>query len=160
MAEKTQIKTDVKKTALVYFGHGLSGYYGIQRLMHGELREKVAINLVVVSDCSGNTRGSAFSTENREKAALVRNAALDYGIEVYSGRIGSESDESKKVKNIINSNDLGIVMNFDKKITKRVFDIPLWNIHPSDLPKYRGGAPLEHIIVNDDFLRITVHELT
>ena len=67
-----------KKLSLIYFGHGLTGYYGIQKLMRGELREKIQINLVVVS------------YKNPQKADCVRSIASDYGLEVCSDQINSE----------------------------------------------------------------------
>ena len=31
----------MEKIKLVYFGHGLAGYYGIQRLMRGDLKDRI-----------------------------------------------------------------------------------------------------------------------
>lgn len=49
--------------------------------------------------------------------------------------------------------DLGLVANFGLKIPPEIFTSPKHetvNIHFSLLPKYRGGAPLEHTIINGD----------
>lgn len=136
------------KISLLYFGHGLNGYYGIQRLMRGELKDKIAVKLVVVSD------------RNRKRAEQVKSLALDYGLRVYSGAINS-ADLLKEINAA--KVDLGVIMNFDQKIPKKIINaIPngIWNVHPSDLPKYRGGLPLEYMIVNGDDFRVTVHRIT
>lgn len=49
--------------------------------------------------------------------------------------------------------DLGLVAHFGLKIPSDLFLLPqkeTLNIHFSLLPKYRGGAPLEHTIINGD----------
>jgi len=48
---------------------------------------------------------------------------------------------------------LGLVAHYGLKIPQAVFSLPhhqTLNIHFSLLPKYRGGAPLEHTIINGD----------
>ena len=95
-----------KKLSLIYFGHGLTGYYGIQKLMRGKLREKIKINLVVVS------------YKNPQKADCVRGIASDYGLEVCSDQINSE-EFLKKIRSY--SPDLGVIMNFDQKISNLFF---------------------------------------
>ena len=36
----------------------------------------------------------------------------------------------------------------------------LWNIHPGELPKYRGRHPITHAILNGDkFLTVTIHQI-
>lgn len=49
--------------------------------------------------------------------------------------------------------DLGLVAHFGLKIPPEIFTLSklqTLNIHFSLLPKYRGGAPLEHTIINGD----------
>lgn len=137
----------MKPKNLIYFGHGLAGYYGIQRLMRGELRDKIDIKAVIVSD-------------KDQKAEIVKNIASQYGLEVYTVPVSSP-----QIIEIITrcQPDLGVIMNFDQRIPQEVIDaIPngIWNVHPSDLPKYRGGLPLEFIVANGDQFRATVHTLT
>lgn len=51
------------------------------------------------------------------------------------------------------SPELFIVASYGKIIPKKVLDIPAkgaLNVHPSLLPKYRGAAPLQTSILNDD----------
>lgn len=132
---------------IIYFGHGLAGYYGLTRLMRGELKNEIDIKLVITSNNGG------------EKAELVNNLAKEYDLNVFFEKMSSP----ELLEMISKCNpDLGVVMNFDQRIPTEVVDsIPsgIWNVHPSDLPKHRGGAPLEYMIVNGDDLRISVHEV-
>jgi methionyl-tRNA formyltransferase len=137
------------KIDIIYFGHGLTGLYGIQRLKKGKLKDKVNIKAVVISD------------KNKDQGDLVKHEATSYGIKTYDYPLHSEQlqDYLTKKTNV----DLGIIMNFDQKIPQNIINLPtngMWNVHQSDLPKYRGGLPLESIIVNGDNFRVSVHELT
>jgi methionyl-tRNA formyltransferase len=53
---------------------------------------------------------------------------------------------------------------FDRIFTKRILQIPVlgaFNIHPSNLPKYRGIKPLENALANSEkVIGVTLHELT
>lgn len=58
--------------------------------------------------------------------------------------------------------DLGIMMGYPKRLTKEVIDRFskfILNIHPSDLPKHRGGFPLHQQIIQNDPLVITIHKV-
>lgn len=49
--------------------------------------------------------------------------------------------------------DLGIVCSYCKLLQKEFLDIPrdgFINVHPSLLPKYRGGNPYSHVIINGE----------
>ena len=49
--------------------------------------------------------------------------------------------------------DVAVVASFNYKIPKEVLDIPKYgiiNIHPSLLPKYRGGNPYSSVIINGE----------
>jgi len=136
------------KVPLVYFGHGLTGYYGIQRLMRGDLKDKVEVKKVIVS------------YKDKDKADLVKNIASMYGLEVCTEPVSSD-ELADKIKEC--GAELGVVMNFDQKIPQKIIDaIPsgIWNVHPSDLPRWRGGVPLEYLIVNGDDFRVSVHTMT
>lgn len=63
----------------------------------------------------------------------------------------NEKNTEKIIKNICP--DLIIVCEYGEKIKKNIINIPklgIINIHPSLLPKYRGPAPLENAILNDE----------
>jgi len=132
--------------SIVYFGHGIAGYFGIQKLMQSKIQKNISIDAVVVSH------------KEKEKADLVANIAKDYNIPI----IASPFNQVLPVLHEINPT-LGVCVHFNQKIPESIINAckeAIWNVHPSDLPKYRGGAPLESIIVNGDPLRITVHEMT
>lgn len=60
--------------------------------------------------------------------------------------------------------DLGIVSNFDQILGKELLGIPrhgFINFHPSLLPRYRGPAPLGHMLLNSEPLAgVTWHCMT
>ncbi|MCB9359268.1 hypothetical protein H6503_05015 [Candidatus Woesearchaeota archaeon] len=135
---------DDQRIKISYIGHGLAGYYGIQRLMRGELRDEVEINAVIVSNTGGGY------------SDIVENIAKDYGLEVFRTPFTQEMLER------IKESEYGVVMNFNQLVPKAVLEAPengFYNVHQSDLPKYRGGLPLEYIVANGDDLRITVHKM-
>lgn len=57
----------------------------------------------------------------------------------------------KEIKSI--KPDLGIVCSYCKLLPKEFLEIPkdgFVNVHPSLLPKYRGGNPYSHVIINGE----------
>ncbi|MCR5265038.1 MAG: methionyl-tRNA formyltransferase [Cyanobacteria bacterium RUI128] len=49
--------------------------------------------------------------------------------------------------------DLGVVCSFNEKIPQKLLDVikgGILNIHPSSLPKYRGGNPYSRVIMNGE----------
>ncbi len=60
--------------------------------------------------------------------------------------------------------DLGVVANFGQRIDHHLLSIPKYgfiNYHPSLLPKYRGPAPLGHILLNQEKVSgVTWHRVT
>ncbi|HFL8824098.1 MAG TPA: methionyl-tRNA formyltransferase [Candidatus Azoamicus sp. OHIO1] len=73
-------------------------------------------------------------------------------------KIDTCTQKSINNKNIINNikklaPDLIITCEYSEKICKKIIDIPKLgtiNIHPSLLPKYRGPAPIENAILNNE----------
>lgn len=57
--------------------------------------------------------------------------------------------------------DIAVVCSFNYKIPKAMLDIPkdgFVNVHPSLLPKYRGGNPYSSVLINGDFESgVTLH---
>ena len=70
--------------------------------------------------------------------------------------ISPSNMNSNVSKNIIKKNkpDLMIMCGYSQNILKKnIFQIPkfgTWNLHASDLPKYRGAAPLNWAIINNE----------
>lgn len=85
----------------------------------------------------------------------VKSAAEEYGIPVYqplSLRKGDDAAESMKILNDI-APDLIVVTAYGQILPKEVLELPRYgciNIHASLLPKYRGAAPINWVILNGE----------
>jgi methionyl-tRNA formyltransferase len=139
---------DNGKAKVVYIGSDLTGYYGLRRLQLGLLKDQISVPLTVVPY---NDRIRASHLQNLSESSGIKTLALPIN--------------SREMQELITEShpDMAIVMNFNQKIGQDIIDLfpmGIWNVHPSDLPKYRGGAPLEYMIVDNQPLVITVHKLT
>src|SRR3989344_8404307 len=109
------------KKTIIYFGHGITGYSGIQKIMRSPLRDNLSIQAVVVSDT------------DKQKADLVANIAKEYELPVIV-----EAANSPQLGSALNHlhPDLGVIMHFDQKIPDAVVKScihGIWNVHPSEL---------------------------
>ncbi len=81
--------------------------------------------------------------------SAIKNKAMEYGIPVFQPvKIRCDYEEIKKYQP-----DLIVTCAYGQIVPKEVLDIPRLgciNVHASLLPKYRGGAPIEHAIMNGD----------
>ena len=65
----------------------------------------------------------------------------------------SSADEWTPVVDVARAFDLAVVFSFGYKLPPNVIAAPALgtvNIHPSLLPRYRGAAPIQHALLNDD----------
>ncbi|MFV0246786.1 MAG: methionyl-tRNA formyltransferase [Mycoplasmatales bacterium] len=79
----------------------------------------------------------------------VKQIALKYGIEVFQPT--NIKEDYSLIQNI--KPDLIITAAYGQIVPQEVLDIPTIcpiNIHGSLLPKYRGGAPIHHSVLNGD----------
>ena len=85
----------------------------------------------------------------------VKAAALEYGIEVYqplSLRKGDDAAETMEILHNI-APDLIVVTAYGQILPKEVLELPKYgciNIHASLLPKYRGAAPINWVLLNGE----------
>ena len=85
----------------------------------------------------------------------VKVAAEEYGIPVYhplSLRKGNDAEESMRVLNDI-APDLIVVTAYGQILPKEILELPKYgcvNIHASLLPKYRGAAPINWVLLNGE----------
>ena len=92
---------------------------------------------------------------NQLVPTAVKAAALEYGYEVYqplSLRKGEDAETSMKILNDI-APDLIVVTAYGQILPKEVLGLPKYgciNIHASLLPKYRGAAPINWVILNGE----------
>ena len=84
-------------------------------------------------------------------ASPVKRLALENNIEVLQPEKASDSHFCDLIER--REPDLIVVIAFGQILKKRLLDIPKWgvvNIHASLLPKYRGAAPIQRAILNED----------
>ena len=84
-------------------------------------------------------------------APPVKQLALDNKIEVLQPEKVADSHFCDLIEK--KEPDLIVVIAFGQILKKKLLDIPKWgvvNIHASLLPKYRGAAPIQTAILNDD----------
>ena len=90
------------------------------------------------------------------KFSPVKEYALEHGIEVFQ-----PTKISEDYQRIIDLKpDLIITCAYGQIIPKELLELPEYkciNIHASLLPKYRGGAPIHHSIINgDEYTGVTI----
>ncbi|EPZ60200.1 methionyl-tRNA formyltransferase [[Clostridium] sordellii ATCC 9714] len=81
----------------------------------------------------------------------VKELALKYNIDVYQPVKAREESFVEKLKEI--NPELIVVVAFGQILPKSIVDIPKFgcvNVHASLLPKYRGAAPLNWVIINGE----------
>lgn len=81
----------------------------------------------------------------------VKELAIKYDIEVYQPQ-RVKTDEFVNILKDINP-DVIIVVAFGQILSKDILDIPKYgciNVHASLLPKYRGAAPINWVIINGE----------
>ncbi len=111
---------------------------------------------------SGHSVAAVFTQPDKPKGrgykmipTPVKSAAEEYGIPVYqplSLRKGDDAAESMKILNDI-APDLIVVTAYGQILPKEVLELPRYgciNIHASLLPKYRGAAPINWVILNGE----------
>ena len=85
----------------------------------------------------------------------VKSAAEEYGLPVYqplSLRKGEDAEQAMKILNDI-APDLIVVTAYGQILPKEILDLPAHgciNIHASLLPKYRGAAPINWVLLNGE----------
>ena len=81
----------------------------------------------------------------------VHELAISYNIPVYTPSTLRNEDANKLIKSI--EADIIVVTAYGFIIPKNILEAKkhgCLNIHPSDLPKYRGAAPLQRTIINGE----------
>ena len=82
----------------------------------------------------------------------VKQVALELGIPVYTTQSISKDKTTIKLLNNLNP-DIYVVVAFGQLLPKEILDQPklgCWNSHASLLPVWRGAAPIQWSIINDD----------
>jgi methionyl-tRNA formyltransferase len=70
------------------------------------------------------------------------------------------------IKDVLENKEIDFIVtcSFDRILTDRILELPIQmaiNVHPSNLPKFRGPFPLPNaIICNEKVIGVTIHELS
>ena len=81
----------------------------------------------------------------------VKEAALEYGIEVYQPRRVREPECVEYLRSF--DADIIVVVAFGQILPKEILEMPKYgcvNVHASLLPKYRGAAPIQWAVINGE----------
>ncbi|WP_413677862.1 methionyl-tRNA formyltransferase [Prochlorococcus sp. MIT 0916] len=89
---------------------------------------------------------------NKLSPSPVKQAAIDLGIPVFTTQSIRKDQYVKDI--LINLKaDIYIVVAFGQILPKEILDQPIlgcWNSHASLLPEWRGAAPIQWCLINDD----------
>ncbi len=92
------------------------------------------------------------SRGNKLSPSPVKQTAINFGIPVYSTQSISNDQNTKDLLLNLNA-DVYIVVAFGQILPRDILDQPklgCWNSHASLLPLWRGAAPIQWSIINDD----------
>jgi methionyl-tRNA formyltransferase len=81
---------------------------------------------------------------------LVKTFAMEKGIK-FIQPVKFSQDVYEVIKNF--NADVGVAVSYGKLIPRNIFDLPkfrTFNIHFSLLPKYRGAAPVQHVLLKGE----------
>lgn len=111
---------------------------------------------------SGETVSAVFTQPDKPKGRgmkllppPVKETALQYGIPVYqptSLKKGEDAEQSLKVLKDI-APDMIVVVAYGKILPKEILDLPKHfcvNVHASLLPRYRGAAPIQRVVLDGE----------
>ena len=111
---------------------------------------------------SGHEVAAVFTQPDKPKGrgyklipTPVKAAALEYGLPVYqplSLRKGEEAEEALRILRDI-APDLIVVTAYGQILPKEILELPKYgciNIHASLLPKYRGAAPINWVLLSGE----------
>ncbi len=82
----------------------------------------------------------------------VKEAATDLGIPVFTTHSISKDQNTKEILENLNA-DVYVVVAFGQILPQYILDLPrlgCWNSHASLLPVWRGAAPIQWSIINED----------
>lgn len=134
---------------LIVIGHKGMGFRGLERILNS--REVGALFEVV---------GVITTKPSTDPSQLVRKVALAKGLPVFDGNV--DSTEALDWVRALRP-DFGAMMQYNQKLTAEfigLFSRYIVNAHPSDLPRSRGGIPLQTEIARGEPMVITIHRVT
>lgn len=143
---------------ITFFGSGSLGTKLIHHIINNYkkkygiyIKEELVINVVTKEDKLANRGYKPKPTAIKEY--LIKNNLLNYLnlIELNTLR-KLEENRKQEIKKILVNTDVAIVCDIGLIVPEEFINLPkiFINIHPSLLPLYRGPAPIEYALLNDD----------
>lgn len=122
-------------------------YFGTTEFAAAILKTMKEMNMNVVATVSQPDR--PVGRKRRIEATPVHACSEEYGIECL------QPEKLSDMKDVIASfsPDLIVTCAYGQFIPSSILSLPSLgcvNVHPSLLPKYRGGAPIQHAVMNGD----------
>ena len=103
------------------------------------------VKLVISQEDKARDRGKKI------QMTPVKERALSLGLDVYQPKSIKSDEAYEKLLEI--KPDLIVVTAYGQIVPKRILDLPQYgciNVHASLLPKYRGPAPLNFVLINGE----------
>ncbi|MGJ0847727.1 methionyl-tRNA formyltransferase [Tissierella praeacuta DSM 18095] len=114
-----------------------------------------SIELVITQKDKPKGRGKKF------QYTPVKEKALELGLEVYQPDSINDVETINRLKSI--NPDFIVVVAYGQILKKDILEIPkygCYNVHASLLPKYRGAAPINWVIINgEEETGVTIMEM-
>ncbi len=151
-----------ERVRVVFFGAYYRGFYCLDELLHGRIKDRVKVVGVVTGEVTFKKTKRIwkiwkYSTERR---GLVEDLARAHGVEVFKGKVKTPEFYAKLREW---DPEMGVIAMFGQLLNEEIFGYPrlgFYNLHPSDLPAYRGAAPFEDMIeAGEEYTRITMHKV-
>ena len=135
-----------EKINVSFFG---SSNFSIPTLKELLTNEKIQLKSIITMPPAEKNRGKKISNNIVQDFAI--NNGFDEKLIFTPNTLKNNNELIEKLKN--QQLDFIVVVAYGKIITKEIIEIPkkeILNLHPSNLPKYRGAAPIERAIENGE----------
>ena len=126
---------------IIFFGSAKFGYSVLKALIEADYK----IPLVVTQPDKQKGRGLKLGSTQ------IKDLAQQSGLKVFQPEDINSSDSLKLLKSF--KPDLFVIIAYGQKFSREFLDIPKImpvNVHASLLPKYRGAAPINWVIINGE----------
>lgn len=148
-----------ERVRVALFGSFYRGFYSLDELLHGRIEDKVKVVGVATDEVTGKEtkRIWKYTTEGR---TLVEDLARAHTIEVFKGKVKTPEFYAKLREW---DPEVGVMATFGQLLNEEIFGYPrlgFYNLHPSDLPAYRGPDPFGDMIRGgEEYTKVTMHKV-
>ncbi len=115
------------------------------RILRALLEEKIDVIAVVTQPDKPKGRGKEMAFPD------VKKVALEYSLPIYQPTRARDESFIEEMRSL--QPDMIIVAAFGQILSKELLDLPplgCINVHASLLPKYRGAAPIQQVIIDGE----------